>query len=151
MIAGGEVQRLPVIAAERQLVVAGAPCTMRPSFLPVRIHDPDAARAAAIDIARGIDLHAVGNAGFVAAQVGEHAVGLFRERAVGRQVEGPDMPAARIVDVEHAFVGREGETVGHDEVADQQRHGAEIGRHAIDAGERSGPTAAARAGWSTGR
>ena len=85
-----------------RFVVAGAPCTMRPSFFPVgsMIHSPPG--AAAIDIALDVHLHAVGNAGLVAAQVGEDAVGLLRERAVGQQVEGPDVAAPRVVDVEHA-------------------------------------------------
>src|SRR5215210_3927527 len=39
----------------------------------VRRHDPDAARAGAIDPADAVDLEAVGNAGLVAVEVGEDA------------------------------------------------------------------------------
>ena len=56
------------------LVVAGAPCTMRPSFLPFGVHDPDAASSTTIDVALGIHLHAVGDPGLGAAQICEHAV-----------------------------------------------------------------------------
>ena len=117
------------------LVVAGWPCTMRPSFLPwaSRIQNP--AGAAAIDVAGDVDLHAVGHAGLAAAQVGEHPVALLGERAVGLDVEGADMAAAGVVDIEHALVRREREPVGEDEIIDEEAERAEVGREAIDAGE----------------
>ena len=52
---------------------------------------------ATIDVALGIHLHAVGDPGLGAAQIGEHAVALPGERTVGVQVERPDQPAARWV------------------------------------------------------
>src|SRR5829696_1705409 len=39
----------------------------------VRRHDPDAARAGAIDPAEAVDLESIGNAGLVAVEVGEDA------------------------------------------------------------------------------
>ena len=53
-------------------------------FLAGCVHNPYAAGTATIDIARGIDLHAIGNTRLIAAQFGENAVGVFCERAAGR-------------------------------------------------------------------
>ena len=135
MVPAGEVERFPVIAAEGDVGRGRRAVHDAAELFAGRVHDPDPAGAAAIDIALDVDLHAVGHARLVAAQIGKDAVGLLRERAVGHQVEGADVAAARIVDVEHLLVRREGEAVGHDKVADQQRHRAEIGRDAIHAGE----------------
>ena len=44
----------------------------------------------------------------------------FASSAVGQQVEGPDVAAPGVVDVEHAFIGGEGEAVGHDKVIDDR-------------------------------
>jgi hypothetical protein len=46
-----------------------------------------------------------GDPGLRAAQIGEHTVALPGERAVGVQVERPDQPAARIIDVKNFLVG----------------------------------------------
>ncbi len=118
-----------------RLVVDGCPCTIRPSFLPCgsRIQIP--ARAAAIDVSRRVDFHAVRHAGLRPAQVGENPVGLLCQETIGQDLEGPDVAAPRIVDVEHAFVRRERKTVGRDERVGDERHGAEIGRDAVHAGK----------------
>lgn len=92
---------------------------MRPNFFALGVNDPQPAGAAAIDIAIDIDLHAVGDAGFGAAQIDIDVVRMLGERAVGRHVKGADVATARIVDVEHALVGRKGEAVGHDEIIGQ--------------------------------
>src|SRR6202040_997100 len=97
----------------------------------VWIHDPKPARSTAIDIPFDIDLHAVGNPRLAAAQINKDPVSLFREGAVGEQVECSDMSAARIIDVEHRFIGRKREAVGQDKVADQQAYRSEIGSDAI--------------------
>ena len=76
-----------------------------------------------------------GTPGSLAPQVGEDPVGLLRQRAVGQQVEGPDVAAPGVVNVEHAFIGGEGEAVGHDKVIDEQAQGAQIGRDAVHAGK----------------
>ena len=78
------------------LVVAGYPWTIRPSFLPCEIEDPYSARAAAVDVACCIDLHAVGVAGFAAIEIREHAVGLLRQQAVRKDVEGSNLAAPGI-------------------------------------------------------
>ena len=147
MVPAGEVQGLPVVAAEAEIGGGRSAVHDAAELLALRIHDPYPAGAAAIDVAFDIDLHAVGDAGLVAAQIDEDPVGLLGERAVGHQIEGADVPAARIVDVEHALIRREREPVGHHEIADQQGHRAEIGRDAVDAGEGQVPLlGAARAG-----
>ena len=64
VVAAGEVQRLPVIAAEPQVRGGRSPVHNAAQLLSRRVHDPDTACAATIDIALGIHLHAVGNTGF---------------------------------------------------------------------------------------
>ena len=54
------------------LVVAGWPVHDATEFLAAWVHDPDAARAAAIDIAFDVYLHAIGYTGLVTAQISEH-------------------------------------------------------------------------------
>src|SRR6202043_799611 len=104
-------------------------------LLALRVHDPDPAGAAAIDIPFDIDLHAIWDAGLAAAQIGKDAVGVLGERAVGQQLESTDVGTPRVVDVEHFFIGREGEAIGQYKVVDQQAHCAEIGGDAVDAGK----------------
>ena len=58
---------------------------------------------------------------------------------LGSSVEGPDVAAPRVVDVEDLLVGRERQAVGQHEVVDEQAHGAQIGREAVDPGERQVP------------
>ena len=70
-----------------------------------------------------------GPPGSVACELDEHPLGLLGEQAVRHHVEGEDLPAAGIVDVEHLLVGREGEPVGQEQMVDQEVDGAEIGRH----------------------
>jgi hypothetical protein len=43
------------------------------------------------------------------------------------------MTASAIVDIKHTFIGGEGKPVRCQEIADQQRHGAEIGADAVHA------------------
>src|ERR1700738_1371015 len=135
MIAAGEIEGLPVVAAKSEVGGGRRPVNYAAQLFAVWIHDPKPACSAAIDIPFDIDLHAVGNPGLAAAQINKDAVGLFREGAVGQQVECPDMSAARIIDVEHRFIGRKGEAVGQDKVADQEAYRAEIGSDTIDAGK----------------
>src|SRR6202011_1800829 len=58
--AAREIEGLPIISAKRD--VSGCRLAMHDAaeFLAAWVHDPDAARAAAIDIAFDVDLHAVG-------------------------------------------------------------------------------------------
>src|SRR6516165_968184 len=55
------------------------------------------------------------------------------------------MAAPRVVDVEHALVGRKGEPVGHDEIIDQQGQLAEVRGHPVDPGKCQIPLL--RRGW----
>lgn len=103
-------------------MVSGLLSTMRSSFLPFGWNDADAAQSAAIDVAGGVDLDAIRHLGFGLAQVGEHALRLPRQHAVRQDMEGGNQAAARVVDLEHALVGRKGKPVGNDEVVDQQAH-----------------------------
>src|SRR4030095_16845946 len=107
----GEVQRLPVVAAEGDVRRGRRAVDDAAELLAVRIHAPDAAGAAAVDVALHVHLHAVGHARLAAAELGEDAVGLLRERAVGQELEGPDVAAARIGDVQHLLVRRGGEAL----------------------------------------
>jgi hypothetical protein len=68
-------------------------------LLAVRGDDVEPARAAAIDVACGIDLHAVGTARLGSAEIDEHAVGLAGERTVRQHIERANVPALRVVDV----------------------------------------------------
>ena len=62
MVAAGEVEGLPVIATKRDIGGGRRTVDDAPELLSRGIEDPDTAGAATIDIALGIDLHAVGNA-----------------------------------------------------------------------------------------
>ena len=115
------------------LAVLAKPCTMRPSFLPFGADDVEPARTAAIDVSRGVDLHAVGAARLGSGEIDQHAVGRAGERAVRQHVEGADVPARRVVDVENRLVGREGYTVRIEEIIDEQRERSAIRRDAVDA------------------
>src|SRR6202030_3943773 len=135
MVAAGEIEGLPVVAAKSEVGGRRRPVDDAAQLFAVWIHDPKPARSTAIDIALDIDLHAVRNPGLAAAQINKDTISLFREGAVGHQVECPDMSAARIIDVEHRFIGRKGEAVGQDKVADQQAYRAEIGGDTVHAGK----------------
>src|SRR5262245_52396338 len=67
MGAAGEVKRSPVIAAERDVGGRRLPVHDAAELLALRVEDPDAARAAAVDVPGRVDLHAVGHAGLAAA------------------------------------------------------------------------------------
>src|SRR6266702_700941 len=68
----GEVERSPVVAAERDIGGRGLPVDDAAELLALWIEDMDPVGAAAVDVACRIDLHAVGHAGLGAAQVREH-------------------------------------------------------------------------------
>src|SRR5262245_53906917 len=104
VITAGEVEGLPVASPEGQVCGGRGPVDDATELLALTVHDPDAARTATVNVALRIDLHPVGNAGLGSAQVGEHAVGVPGQGAVGQQIEGPDVTAARVVDVQDALV-----------------------------------------------
>src|SRR5215472_7711539 len=105
MVATGEIEGFPIVAAKGNVGGGGSSVHDAAELFAVGIHDPDAAGATTIDVALGIHLHAVGDPGLGTAQIGEHAVALPGERAIGVQVERPDQPAARIIDVKNFLVG----------------------------------------------
>jgi len=146
----GEVKRLPVVAAESDVGGRGSAMDDAAKLLALGIHDVDATGAAAIDIAGGVDLHPIGHARFCSPQVDEYAVGLFGELAVGKQIEGANVTPARVVDVEHRLVGREGEAIRGQEGIGDERRRAEIRRNAIDARARHFPWDAARSARGVG-
>src|SRR6266853_5772294 len=66
MVAAGEIEGLPVVAAKSEVGGGRRPVDYAAQLFAVWIHDPKPARSAAIDIALDIDLHAVGNPGLAA-------------------------------------------------------------------------------------
>ena len=135
MVAAGEVERFPVVAAKSEVGRRRCAVDDAAELPAVRVDDPDAAGAAAIDVALDIDLHPVGDAGFAAAQIGEDAVGVPGQHAARQQLEGADVAAPRVIDIEDFFFRREGEPVGQDKIVDQQAQRPEIGGDAIDPGK----------------
>src|SRR5262249_28327150 len=77
-----EIEGLPVISAERDVGGCRLAVHDAAEVLAAWIHDPDAARAAAIDIAFDVEFHTIGHTGFITAQIDEHPVSLFRQSAV---------------------------------------------------------------------
>ena len=78
----------------------------------------DAARAAAIEVARAVELHPVGCALAGSDGIGPQlAVG---QTAVASDLDYPDVLALGVVDEEVAFIGGKAQPVRLREVADQQ-------------------------------
>src|SRR5262245_17890214 len=80
-----EVEGLPVVAAESQIGGGGRPVNDAAELLAAPIHDPDSPGPAAVHVALRIDLHAIGYAGVGTAQVGEDAVRVAGQGAVGQE------------------------------------------------------------------
>src|SRR5712671_241678 len=74
-----EVDGLPVVAAEGDIGGVRKAMHDASEFLALRVDDVESARAAAIDVSGGIDLHAVGAAGVGSTQVDKNPVGLAGE------------------------------------------------------------------------
>ena len=79
----------------------------------------DASGAAAIHVAGGVELHAVGRAASLPRGLGPHAPS--REAAVGLHVEDADVLARGVVDEEPATVEGETQPVGPVEVVHEER------------------------------
>src|ERR1700676_2172296 len=73
VVSAAEIQGFPVVAAKGHVGRGGRAMHDAAELFALRVHDPDPAGAAAIDIAFDIDLHAVGDAGLIAAQIDEDA------------------------------------------------------------------------------
>src|SRR5215467_2966498 len=95
------------------------------------IEDVHAPRAAAINVARRVDLHAIGRALALARRLGPDATA--REAAVGLHVEDADVLAGGVVDEESPAVAREAEAIGAVEVVHHQRRVLRIAARAVDA------------------
>src|SRR5215468_12072864 len=95
------------------------------------IEDVHAPGAAAIDVARRVDLHPVGRALALARRLRPHATA--RETAVGLHVEDADVLTSGVVDEESPAVAREAEAVGAVEVVHHQRRVLRIAARAVDA------------------
>jgi hypothetical protein len=76
----GETECLPVRTSEGEVCGLWLAVDDAPKFLALGVEDPEAARAAAKDVPRSVDLHAVRYAGLGAAKLCEHAIGLPRQR-----------------------------------------------------------------------
>src|SRR5882672_11587655 len=101
-------------------------------LLSLWIENIDSSRAAAIHVSGRVDFHTIRTARLRPGEVSEHPVGLLRQGAVRGKIEGADMAAAEIVDIDHAFVGRKSEPVGKDHVVEEERDGAEVGGDPVD-------------------
>src|SRR5262249_4825710 len=102
---GREVQRLPIIATERDVRGLRLAVHDRAELLAGGIDDVDTAGAACVDIAERVDFEAVGTAGFRTFEIDKHALALVREQAVGRDIERVNLHAARIADIENLLIG----------------------------------------------
>ena len=123
MGATGEVQGFPVLAAKGDVRGRGSAVHDATQLFPARVQDPYTPRSTTIDITHGIYLHAVRHTRIVAPQVGEDPVGLLREETIGHQGESPDVATPRVVNIEHALIGGEGQAIGDDEVVNEQSEG----------------------------
>src|SRR5439155_15116955 len=83
---------------------------------------------AAVHVAGGVELHAVGGARLVALGLGPHTAA--GERVLRRDVEHADVPARGVVDEQALFVQRKAEAVGTLEVVHEQLRRLRIGPHA---------------------
>src|SRR5258707_14017600 len=63
-IPAGEIERLPIIAAERDVGGVHAAMDHAAELFAASVHDPQPARTAAIDVSGHIHFHAVGHPGF---------------------------------------------------------------------------------------
>src|SRR6516162_4481183 len=99
-----EVDCLPVVAAKRDIGRRVLAMDDAAELLSLWIEDIDAACSAAIDVAGDIHLHAIRDARFGTAQVSKYAVRLLGKRAVRQKIEGANVTAPRVIDVNHAFI-----------------------------------------------
>ena len=96
-------------------------------LLSFRIQNIDAARSTAVDVAGYIHLKPIGATGVRSSKIGEDPIGVLGQGAIRQQVEGANQSAAKVGNIDHALIGREGETVWKNKVVRQERHGTEVG------------------------
>src|SRR5688572_10028905 len=127
---GGDEQRPVVVVAPREVRrVLGDLDDLEQGG--VGVEDMDAARPAAVHVAGGVDLHAVGSAGLV-------PCGLRPQTAVPnppgwRDLEDADVLAGGVVDEQAPLVEGEAEAVGAVEVVHQQLGALGLGPHPVHA------------------
>jgi len=85
----------------------------------------------AIDVAGHIHLHTIGTPGSSPRSPQRTWSVHFASVPLGLQVKGPNRASPGVVNVQHAFIRREGEAVGQDKVVDEQGKRAQIGCDAV--------------------
>src|SRR5258708_32644021 len=120
----GEIEGLPIRTAEGEVGCLRLAVDDAPELLALRIQNPDATRAATIDVPSIVHLHPVRDAGFGTAQICEHAICLPGQRTSWRHVERPYVPTPRVIDIEDAVVCRDREAVRRDETINAHRQRA---------------------------
>src|SRR6202048_4492813 len=93
MVSTGEVEGLPVVAAKGQISGGRRSVHDAGELLALWVDDPQPASAAAINVSLDVYLHAVGDAGLVAAQIDKDTIGVLGERAIWRELKGAEGPA----------------------------------------------------------
>src|SRR5439155_10444573 len=101
---GGEVKRLPVIAAEGDVRGGGVPMDDTAKLPASRVNDVKTSGAAAVDVALCVDLHTVGHPGLGAAEIHEDAAAVLRRGAVRQYLVGSKMAPPGVCNVENFFV-----------------------------------------------
>src|SRR6266436_7209843 len=129
----GEIERLPIRTAEGDVGCLRLAVDDTPELLALRIQNPDATRATTIDVPSIVHLHPVRDTGFGTAEICEHAICLPGQRTIWRHIESAYVPTPTVVDKEDAFVWREREAVGNDEIIDEQRQRAKVSRDPVEA------------------
>ena len=103
--------------------------------LTAGIEDVDTTGTAAINVAFSVHLHAVWyTLSGVRTHISKQPIGTQCKGTVVLHIKGPDNALSRVVDVEDAFIGREGQAVRHDKIAHQQSQCAQVSGCAEDAG-----------------
>src|SRR5262245_26699125 len=98
------------------------------------VEDVDPARAATVDVARGIDLHAVGGACAFAYRLCPDAAS--RQRAVALHVEDSNVLPGGVVDEQAPSIEREAQTVGPVEIVHEKDRALRVDARAVHALER---------------
>src|SRR5438876_8972866 len=91
---GGEVKRLPVIAAEGDVRSGGVPMDDTAKLPASRVNDVKTSGAAAVDVALSVDLHTVGHTGVGSAESHENAAAVLSRGAVGQFLAGATVRTA---------------------------------------------------------
>src|SRR5215470_4242250 len=126
----GDVESAVVVIAPSE-VRRGLRDLDHPEARRLRIEDVHASRPAAVDVARRIDLHAVGRALALSRGLRPHPAA--REAAVGFHVENADVLAGGVVDEEATAIPREAEAIGPVEIVHHDRWALRIAARAVDA------------------